>query len=134
MRMSRCGAHIRRQEDLEQAVKEAWQEVSRLDQSGCAHTEAADSVEAMRTHQLCFAHAICLEAVRFAVVSGTGSRGSAMVVDLLGEPVHLGLDETWRILAENVEFRPKVQETFIHGMVDVENRWVDRRSLPDSDT
>ena len=134
MRMSRVGAHIRRQEDLERAVGEAWQQVSRLEQSGCAYTDAVDSVEAMRTHQLCFAHAVYLEAVQFAVVSGTGSRGSAMVVDPSGELVHPGLDEAWRIMAESVEFRPKVQETLIHGIGNVENRWVDRRPLPDSDT
>ena len=133
-RMSRFGAHIRRREDLDRAVKEAWQQVGRLEQSGCSYMDAADSIEALRTLQLGFAHAVYLEAVRFAVVSGTGSRGSAMVVDLSGKPVHPGLDDTWRLLAENVDFRPIVQETLIHGIGNVENRWVERRALPDSDT
>ncbi|NLS98168.1 MAG: FAD-binding protein [Planctomycetaceae bacterium] len=133
-RMSRSAAHIRRRDDLDQAVEDAWQQVRRLEQSGCRFTGAADSVEALRTFQLGFAHAVYLEAVLFAVTSGTGSRGSAMVVDPAGEPVHPGLDDTWRIAGENTDFRSKVQQTLVHGLGSVENRWVDRRPLPESDT
>ncbi len=132
-RMSRFGAHIRREDELGQAVQEAWEQVERLETSGCGHSNAVDAIEALRTFQLGFAHAVYLEAVRFAVAAGTGSRGSAMVVDPSGESVHPGLDDTWRILGENREFRPKVQETHIHGIGNVENCWVDRRPMPDSD-
>lgn len=133
-RMSRSAAHIRRRDDLDQAVEDAWQQVRRLEQSGCRFTDAADSVEALRTFQLGFAHAVYLEAVLFAVASGTGSRGSAMVVDPSGEPVHPGLDDTWRIVRENTDFHSKVQQTLVHGLGSVENRWVERRPLPESDT
>lgn len=133
-RMSRFGAHIRREDELVQAVREAWQQVERLETSGCAYSDAVDAIEALRTVQLGFAHAVYLEAVRFAVAAGTGSRGSAMVVAPSGEPVHPGLDDTWRIVAENTDFRRHVQETLIHGIGNVENRWADRRPLPDSDT
>lgn len=133
-RMSRFGAHIRREGDLGQAVHDAWQQVERLEQSGCTFVDGPDSIEAMRTQQLGFAHAVYLEAVRFAVASGVGSRGSAMVVDPSGERIHPGVDDTWRILGEDVEFRTKVQETLIHGKGHIENRWVERRPLPESDT
>ncbi len=133
-RMSRYGAHIRRQSDLAEAVGEAWQQVQRLAESGCGYSDAANSVEALRTWQLGFAHAVYLEAARFAVAAGTGSRGSAMVVDPSGAPVHPGLDDTWRIAGENTDFRGQVQETLIHGIGNVENRWVPRRTLPESDT
>lgn len=134
MRMSRCGAHIRRQEDLISAAAEAWQQVQRLEQSGCRYADATDSVEALGTRQLAFAHAVYLEALRFAVAAGTGSRGSAMVVSPSGQPVHPGLDDAWRIVAENTDFRTQVQETWTEGVGEVENRWVPCRPLPDSDT
>ena len=133
-RMSRFGAHIRREHDLEQAVENAWKQVERLERSGCAYEDAADAIEAMRTLQLGFAHAVYLEAVRFAVASGVGSRGSAMVLHSSGEQVHPALDTTWRLLEENLDFRPQVLETRINGIGDIENRWGERRPLPDSDT
>jgi succinate dehydrogenase/fumarate reductase flavoprotein subunit len=133
-RMSRSGAHIRREEDLRRAVEEAWKQVQRLESSGCNFSNSVDSIEALRTLQLGFAHAVYLEAVRFAVAAGTGSRGSAMVVDPSGEPVHPGLDDTWRIVAEDTDFRERVQETHILEAGSVENRWVERRPLPEPDT
>ena len=133
-RMSRFGAHIRREDELKGAIEDAWRQVRRLEESGCGYTDRVDSIEAMRTHQLGFAHAVYLEAVRFAVASGTGSRGSAMVVDPSGVPVHPGLDDSWRIVGEETDFRTRVQETLIHGIGNVENRWVACRSLPESDT
>ncbi len=133
-RMSRSGAHIRRQVDLAQAVTEAWEQVRRLEETGCRYADAVDAAEALRTRQLGFAHAVYLEAVRFAVAAGTGSRGSAMVLDPSGAVVHPGLDDTWRIAPENTGFRSQVQETLVHGLGNVENRWVPRRPLPQSDT
>jgi len=132
--MSRSAAHIRRGDDLRAAAAAAWRQVERLERSGCGFAGEADSVEALRTRQLGFAHAVYLEAVAFAVASGTGSRGSAIVLDPDGLPIHPSLETPWQILPENADFRSFVQETRSLGAGQVENRWVVRRPLPESDT
>ncbi|MHB8899080.1 MAG: FAD-binding protein [Thermoguttaceae bacterium] len=133
-RMSRCGAHIRGQADLLQAVAAAWGQVERLEESGCRYVDRADSVEALRTRQLAFAHAVYLAAVQFSIQSGTGSRGSAIVVDPAGIPIHPGLGDAWRIAPENADFRGLVLETLVRGIGKVENCWVPRCPLPEPDT
>ncbi|MEE8450344.1 MAG: FAD-binding protein [Thermoguttaceae bacterium] len=132
-RMSRAGAHIRSLDRLQKAVREAWQQTKDLETSGCRYATGAELKESLRNRHLCFAHAVYLEAVLFMLQSGVGSRGSAMVVDPDGTRVHDRLDESWRIAAENSEFREKVQETLARDDGTVENRWVPRRPIPESD-
>jgi hypothetical protein len=111
-----------------------------LCQSGAARPDSTERglagpqelAEALRNRQLCFAHAVYLEAVRFALASGVGSRGSAIVLDPGGVQVHNRLDDSWRIAPEEPGFRGKVQETVVAGGK-VQNEWVDRRPLPESD-
>jgi len=131
-RMTRAGAHIRSEDELKRAVAEAWEQYRRIEASGCGYTDVGDLPEALRNRHLCFAHAVYLEAVLFALQSGVGSRGSAMVIDPGGTRVHEKLDEFWRIVPENTDFRRKVQETLPTGD-GAENRWVDRRPIPESD-
>lgn len=132
-RMSAAAAHVRSAALAEQAVAEAWQQVTRLEQCGCRTAEAADIVEALRNRHLCFAHAVYLEAVRFALRSGVGSRGSAVVLDPAGAVAHERLGPEWRILPEDTSFRQKVLQSIPWGPGHVENQWVDCRPLPESD-
>jgi len=132
-RMSRSGAHIRSLELLKQAVGEAWTQYGRLEATGCGCTDTAEICEALRNRHLCFAHAVYLEAVLFALQSGVGSRGSAIVLDPDGTRVHQRLSDDWRIAPENTELREKVQETQPRPGGGVENRWVPRRPLPEGD-
>ncbi len=133
-RMSRAGAHIRSSADAQTAVTEAWAQWRRIEARGIAARSATERNEALRTRQLCFAHAAYLEAVRFAIDSGVGSRGSAVVLDPNGRALHDKLGAEWRIAAEDEAFRDRVQETVASGAGDVACRWVPRRPLPDSDT
>jgi len=132
-RMTRAGAHIRSGPELEKAVREAWDQYERIESSGCRASDAADLAEALRNRHLAFAHAVYLEAVRFAVESGVGSRGSAIVLDPGGVKVHDGLDDRWRIVPEDPQFREKVLETVVGPDGKARSRWVDRRPLPESD-
>jgi len=132
-RMTRAGAHIRKDNELETAVAEAWRQVEQIETTGCRYAGPSDVAEALRNRYLCLAHAVYLEAVLFAVRSGVGSRGSAMVVDPAGQPVHRTLSDDWRIAPEDTDFRGKVQETQLSPDGSVDNRWVDRRELPESD-
>jgi succinate dehydrogenase/fumarate reductase flavoprotein subunit len=129
-RMSRAGAHIRSREEVRKAVDEAWAQYRRIERDGCSGAP----VETLRNRHLCFAHAVYLEAVKFALESGVGSRGSAIAVKPGGQKVHDRLDDSWRIEPEDQSFREKVQETEALADGRVENRWVARRRMPESDS
>jgi succinate dehydrogenase/fumarate reductase flavoprotein subunit len=132
-RMTRAGAHIRSAGELRKAVGEAWRQYARIESSGCRGSGPGDLAQALRNRQLCFAHAVYLEAVLFAVESGVGSRGSAIVLQADGIKVHDKLGDRWRIAGEDAQFRAKVLETLVEADGRVRSRWVDRRPLPESD-
>jgi succinate dehydrogenase/fumarate reductase flavoprotein subunit len=129
-RMSRAGAHIRSLSDATKAVDEAWNQWKRIERDGCSGKPA----ESLRTRQLCFAHAVYLDAVKFAIGSGVGSRGSAIVLNSGGGKIHDRLDDAWRIEPENTAFRDQVQETEAGPDGSVVNRWAARRPVPESDS
>jgi len=133
VRMTKAGAHIRSLDVLRGAVADAWAQYRRIESRGCRYDRRVGLAEALRNRQLCFAHAVYLEAIKFAVESGVGSRGSAMVLDNSGIVAHEKLGDDWRFAEENVEFREKVLETIARGTAEVVNEWTPRRPLPESD-
>jgi len=132
-RMTRAGAHIRSLEELPKAIKEAWVQFQRLEQTGCTYETPAELAEALRNRQLCFAHAVYLEAILFALQSGVGSRGSCIVLDPAGDKVHDKLSGEWRIAPEDASFREQVLETVATPGGEVINEWVGRRPIPEAD-
>ena len=132
-RMSRAGAHIRRDADLREATREAWRQVERIEQQGCAFTDPEGMVESLKNRYLAFAHAVYLEALLFSVRNGVGSRGSAIVLSENGLRVHDGLGEEWSIAPEDEDFRQQVLETVASGAASVTNEWIPRRPIPESD-
>lgn len=132
-RMSRAGAHIRSLTDIDAAVEEAWEHVRRLERDGVGCSEAGQVREALCNRQLCYAHAVYLDAVAYALKSGTGSRGSAIVLDPSGKPVHAKLSAEWAVLPEDEGFREQVMETIPLGLGRIEHRWVTRRPIPPAD-
>ncbi len=129
-RMSRAGAHIRSLEALRVAVPEAWAQWEHLRVSG----DPSNPIESLRNRQLCFAHAVYLETLAFALASGTGSRGSSVTLDPQGLKVYAFLDESWRIIPENETFRDSVLETMAAPDGTVHCAWVPRRPLPQPDS
>jgi len=129
-RMSRAGAHVRRLGSVEEAVEQAWSQWRRLEAQGCRYAGNAGLIEAVRNRHLCFAHVVYLEAVRYALRSGAGSRGSSLVLDPAGLPVHDALGVEWRFAPEDVAFRNRVLETAAAPDASVRNEWVPRRPLP----
>jgi succinate dehydrogenase/fumarate reductase flavoprotein subunit len=137
-RMTRAGAHIRSPSVLEAAVEEAWSQWESLRRHGCTYTRPEQAAEPLRTLQLCLAHAVYLDAIAHAVRSGVGSRGSAIVLDPRGTPLHEALGQEWRIAPENPAFREQVLETTVSGALaderpQVSHRWVSRRPIPEAD-
>ncbi len=129
-RMSRAGAHIRSLDGLRNAVLEAWTQWERVRAGG----DPRDLGESLRNRQLCFAHAVYLEAVAFALETGTGSRGSSITLDPQGVKVHERLDDSWRIVPEDETFREQVLETTASADGSVTSSWVARRPLPHPDS
>jgi len=132
-RMSRAGAHIRSAGELARAVTEAQAQCARLDEKACKAVTVKDTAEALRNRQLCAAHRIYLEAVKFSVESGVGSRGSAMTLDPAGQRAHPKLGVEWNLASENPAFRDKVLETQLQDDGTVKHQWVPRRAIPESD-
>lgn len=132
-RMTRAGAHVRSLAELPPAVSEAWAQWRRLERSGCSYQGPGEMAEALRNRPLCFAHAVYLEAIHFALQSGVGSRGSAVALAADGRPIHDKLGDAWRIAPEGPAFREKVLETTAMPDGRVSNCWVDRRPIPATD-
>lgn len=132
-RTSRAAGCIRSLADLEKAVTEAQIQWAEMRDMGCAFCGSEELADVLQTRQLCFAHLVYLEAVRFAVRSGVGSRGSAMTLGASGHAIHPELGEEWRLLPEDIAFRQKVMETDVNMNGKINSRWVERRLLPDEE-
>jgi hypothetical protein len=76
---------------------------------------------------------VYLEAIRFAVQSGAGSRGSSMVLDAAGTPAHDKLGPEWNFAPPSPGFRERVLETAATPDGAVTSTWVPRRPLPATD-
>ena len=132
-RMSRAGAHIRSPAELRSAVNDARTQWQRIETEGCG-ARRNQLGQAFITRQLCFAHLVYLEAVRSAVESGVGSRGSAMVLDPGGTRAHPSLGREWSFAPERPEFREQVMETLASpDGSEITSRWVPRRPIPPAD-
>ena len=129
-RMSQAGAHIRSLSVLREAIPAAWAQYQRLRKAG----DPASPRESLRNCHLCFAHAVYLEAILFALESGVGSRGSAIAVDPSGTPIHPLLGDAWRMIPEDPAFRERVLETGVDSDGRVVCEWIARRPLPHPDT
>ncbi len=133
-RMSRSAAHIRSTESVKSALEEARKLLKEIAEHGCAGKNTpADIAEILRNSQLCCAHIVYLEAVMASLESGTGSRGSALVLKKNGIRIHPGLDEKWHFAPEDKGFREKVLETCIDDNGKITSNWVPRRDIPVSD-
>jgi succinate dehydrogenase/fumarate reductase flavoprotein subunit len=134
-RMSRAGSHIRSAAVLSQALLEGRDQLKRLSTGAQRCKSVRDAAECLRNLQLCFAHVAYLDAIRYALDSGVGSRGSALVLDKNGIPAHKDLGEGWRFAKENEGFRDRVMETDVESVDEASFRhtWVPRRPLPKAD-
>ena len=132
-RMSRAGAHIRSLGVLEKESQAAWEQARRLLRDGCAYQAPSELGKAFTARQLCFAHAVYLDAILYTMRSRTGSRGSAIVLDPQGQAIHPRLGEGWRILPEDPAFRLQTLET-VAGPNGASHHWVACHPLPQPDS
>ena len=133
-RMTQFGSHIRIENCIENAKKDAIKQFDKVMKSGINFSNTMEMIEGLRNLQLCFAHKVYLSAVNAAVKSGVGSRGSSIILDeKKGKMIHEKLDESWKYIEENPEFRDKVLETDIKSDGTVENNWVEKCPVPTSE-
>ena len=128
-RMSTFGAHIRDPKKVAAAAKDAWAQYRRMEKAGVGAGSTREIAEAFRNLQLCYAHAVYLDAIEFQLASGVGSRGSAMAADPDGIAIHPMLGPEWRFKAENESFRSKQLIT----VAEKGSKWIDCRPIPESD-
>ncbi len=131
-RMTREAAHVRNAQSLPDAIARTDAQWRRLLQDGCRWESTADLAEACRTLSLCFAARAYLAAIDAAIREGTGSRGSALVLDPRGEPVHPLLGPEWIAAPEQHALRDVVHLTHAAGDR-FEHIWEPCRPIPRDD-
>ncbi len=131
-RMSRYGAFIRSVRELRLAIEEGETQLARMEADGAAIESGGDLREFFRNRHLCLAHIVYLRAILYAVESGIGSRGSAMILSPAGEKIP-GLGEKWIIEKEDPSFRERVQTTEAQANGEAVNAWIERREIPSSE-
>ncbi|UDQ96889.1 FAD-binding protein [Lentisphaerota bacterium WC36G] len=132
LRMTKYGSHIRSAELLPSAVAEANKQYSDLIANGSKFTSTEELAEGLRNVQLCFAHKVYLESIKYQVDCGVGSRGSALVMDKDGEKAHELLDDSWCFASEDSSYQDKVLETVVACDGTVTNEWAQRRVVPET--
>jgi succinate dehydrogenase/fumarate reductase flavoprotein subunit len=133
-RMSQSGAHIRSTQLLEIELSKAWEQVHRIQVNGVKVGSIDQLRYAFRVRQLAFAHAVYLDAIKYSLQSGVGSRGSSIVLSENGQQVHKLLDEYWKIAPEDPAFRKQVLETIYQKDGSVAHQWIPCRPIPQSDS
>ncbi len=112
-RMSLAAGHVREENTVRDALAQARQLYTAIRRDWYP---AQHRLEGCCNRHLAYAHVVYLSAILFQIVSGTGSRGSALVL------------RDGAVQPENPEFRNQVLET-----THLEHRWVPVRPLPETD-
>lgn len=132
-RMTDEGSHIRKSTGIVRACEDAERQFSLFEKISISGPEQIPDL--MKNRHLCFSHIAYLEAIRFYLESGGGSRGSYMVLDEKGESVIEGMLPEWKFKPEEASFRSKVLETVWNKNKKVfEHSFADRRPIPDDDS
>lgn len=130
-RMSACGAHIRPPEKIKEAVKEAWDLYSRM-QEGIKVNSALELPDALKDLDICLTHALYLEAIGEYIEKGGKSRGSYLVLDPDGDVPCDALGDEWRfsLNPEEAFVDQKVLEIHLDEKSSVKKKWVDIKPIP----
>lgn len=128
-RMTQAGGFLRRIEAVEDALEETRARLAEIN---------ADGMQSHRNAYLLRTEEIYLDAIRFQIQSGVGSRGSAIVLtnDMEnGRETILLNGQKNAVVPENVDFRNFVHETWFEPFNgEIHHRWVPRRKIPEPDS
>ncbi len=131
-RMSEAGAFIRSHEKTIQALQATHQQLQKLAGDGLDNLMPRERVEALRNWQLCLAGMYYLHAIA-KQIEFIGSRGGSIVSSADGVLIHPLLDQKWRMMPENREYRNKMMtiECGKSGEPDID--FITSRKLPHPD-
>ncbi len=133
--MSACGAHIRSQEKINEAVEKGWELYEKL-KAEMKIPSAKNLPAAFKNLDLCLTHVFYLEAIKEYLEKGGKSRGSYLVMDANGEKPNEELDDEWKFsLNEEETFvNKKILEIYLDEKFNIQKKWVDVRPIPDEDS
>jgi succinate dehydrogenase/fumarate reductase flavoprotein subunit len=134
-RMSRHGAHIRKQTAVRQATREAWALYEQTWKEPWARG-VSELPGVFRNLDLALAHAVYLEAIGEYLARGGQSRGSCLVLNPAGELSCPALGEELRfsLNAPGAFVDEHILEVSIDSQMKVRPEWVKVRPIPSPDT
>lgn len=122
-RSSRAAGFLRRRDEVEKGLKECRQQQGE---------NVAVGRESCRNGDLLLAQEMYLDAIRFQMESGVGSRGSALALEKTNENPTVTLDgKGWNLIPEDLHFRERVLESWWGTDGQPHHRWVPRREIPE---
>jgi len=128
-RMTRSGGFIRSPGQAAAAEEAGWEQLDRFHRVRVPCRELVPY--ALKNRQMALAHCLYLRAVRSYLDGGGGSRGSFLVLDPQGTPVHPLLGREWRFREEHPEHRRQMQELRYRSPRKVAERRVSCRPVPE---
>lgn len=133
LRMSESAAFVRGKEKLQNALDATRLQLRELQADGLGGLSSRDLAETLRNRQLLTAQVLYLEATLKQVLDGVGSRGSSIVIDGKGDPVHPRLAPYWRIEREEPSFRKRTLTARLDESGRAELEWEPCREQPVTD-
>lgn len=134
VRMSQHAAHVRAPETIGTAILETQRDLNILNCGGIRIDNVRDIVKGLQNRQLCLTQLAVLRSIQAYLMAGGGSRGSFLVIDRAGRPVHPLLGDEWRYRPEATELRNRVLQVRYNGRGDFDTWWVQVRPIPKDDS
>jgi succinate dehydrogenase/fumarate reductase flavoprotein subunit len=133
-RMSAQAAHVRSAAGIERAVEAAWKLVRRLP-SDLAIPSLTELPTAFRAADLALTHAVYLEAIKEYLDRDGQSRGSALVLNPLGQRPCSRAGDEWRFVCNKPDawVNQRILEIALGNEGGVHKQWVDIRPVPEED-
>ena len=131
--MSRYAAHIRMPETIGAVISETRGDLDELNRGNARLNTAHDILTVLQNRQLCLTQLAVLRSIQAFLEAGGGSRGSFLVLDRNGKPIHDQLGEEWRYKLETTELRDRILQVQYDGQGDFKTWWVDVRPIPTDD-
>ena len=133
VRMTTHAAHIRVPEGIDFALAEAMKDHAGLERGRARLDGLDDLVKALQNRQLSLTQLAVLRSIQAYLAAGGGSRGSYLVLDRNGKPIHPKLGEKWSYRPEAVELRDRILQVRYKGDGEFETWWVPVRPIPADD-
>ncbi|MDO4574720.1 MAG: FAD-binding protein [Planctomycetia bacterium] len=125
-RSTRAAGFLRNHEEVCRALEENAEQLRRL---------SVTDYESHRNGHLLLAQRVYLDAIRFELESGVGSRGSAMVLEASDDGQGLDLNgKFYKIVPENTDFRNFVLESRYLPTGEIVHRWEPCQAIPEPDS